>query len=165
MSRYNHKHKLGFKAYFYRTLFSAIVIAALVVCMPYGNTSSFRYQKGEPWEDEAFIAQDSFPILKLAEQVAHEQDSLKQFYEPYFRQDVDIMEQQLAGLQQDFLSLSPAAPHYFLPHLLKALLGIVEEVRSEVFTQIQLAQMGVIEADTVLLCHHIFVGSLFAKNR
>lgn len=121
MSRYNHKHKLGFKAYFYRTLFSAIVIAALVVCMPYGNTSSFRYQKGEPWEDEAFIAQDSFPILKLAEQVAHEQDSLKQFYEPYFRQDVDIMEQQLAGLQQDFLSLSPAAPHYFLPHLLNKL--------------------------------------------
>ena len=96
MSRYNHKHKLGFKAYFYRTLFSAIAIAALVVCMPHGNTSSFQYQKGEPWEEEAFIAQDSFPILKSAEQVAYEQDSLKQFYEPYFRQDVDITEQQLA---------------------------------------------------------------------
>ena len=122
MSRYNHKHKLSVKAYLYRILFSIIAIAILVVFMPHETTSAFHYQKGEPWDEEAFIAQDSFPILKPEEQVIHEQDSLRQFYVPYFRQDVDILEQQLQALRQDFHS-SPAAgiPYYFLPHLLEKL--------------------------------------------
>ena len=85
MSRYNHKHKLSLKAYLYRVLFSLIAIAILVIFMPRGNSASYHYQQGEPWEEDAFIAQDSFPILKSAEQILREQDSLKQFYEPYFQ--------------------------------------------------------------------------------
>jgi 1-deoxy-D-xylulose-5-phosphate synthase len=61
--------------------------------MPHGNNSTYHYKKGEPWEDQAFIAQDSFPILKSAEQIAREQDSLRQFYEPYFLIDEDILEE------------------------------------------------------------------------
>ena len=118
MSRYNHKHNLSVKEYLYRILFSAIAIAVLVAFMPHGTTSAFHYQKGEPWDEEAFIAQDSFPILKPAEQVAREQDSLRQFYEPYFRQDADMLEQQLAALRQDFNSPSmQGTPYYYLPHL------------------------------------------------
>ena len=117
MSRYNHKHKLSPKAILYRILFSLIAIAILVIFMPRGTTSAFHYQKGEPWEEDAFIAQDSFPILKSAEQIAQEQDSLRQFYEPYFLQDVDILEQQLAALHNDFNQKAAGTPHYFLPHL------------------------------------------------
>lgn len=118
MSRYNHKHKLSVRAYLYRILFSIAAIAILVVFMPHETTSAFHYQKGEPWDEEAFIAQDSFPILKPAEQVAREQDSLRQFYEPYFRLDTDIMEQQLAAFRQDFHSPSAVGtPYIFLPHL------------------------------------------------
>ena len=118
MSRYNHKHKLSVRAYLYRILFSIIATTILVIFMPIGNSSTYHYQKGEPWEEEAFIAQDSFPILKPAERIAREQDSLRQFYEPYFLQNVDVLEQQLQKLREDFNS-SPAAgiPHYFLPHL------------------------------------------------
>ena len=118
MSRYNHKHKLSPRAYLYRVLFSVIAIAILVVCMPHGNNAAYHYQKGEPWDEEAFIAQDSFPILKSQEQIAREQDSLKQFYEPYFRQDADVLEQQLAALKQDFSSLPmQGTPYYYQPHL------------------------------------------------
>ena len=118
MSRYNHKHKLSVRAYLYRILFSVIATAILVVFMPVGNNFTYHYQKGEPWDEEAFIAQDSFPILKPAERIAREQDSLRQFYEPYFRQNMDILEQQLQTLRQDFNSPSTAGiPHYFLPHL------------------------------------------------
>ena len=98
MSRYNHKHKLSPKAILYRVLFSIIAIAILVIFMPHGNLATYHYHKGEPWEEDAFIAQDSFPILKSAEQIAREQDSLKQFYEPYFLQDVNILEQQQQSL-------------------------------------------------------------------
>lgn len=117
MSRYNHKHQLSVKAYLYRILFSIIAIAILAVFMPRETTSAFHYQKGEPWDEEAFIAQDSFPILKPEEQVIHEQDSLRQFYEPYFRLDVDILDQQVAALQKDFHSSAVGTPYYFLPHL------------------------------------------------
>lgn len=118
MSRFNHKHSLSPRAYFYRVLFSLIAIAILVVFMPRGTTSAFHYQKGEPWDDEALIAQDSFPILKSFEQIAFEQDSLKQFYEPYFQQDEDALERQLTALREDFGSTrGQSIPHYFFPHL------------------------------------------------
>ena len=118
MSRYNHKHKLSAKAYLYRILFSLIAIAILVVFMPHGNNATFNYKVGDPWEEEAFIAQDSFPILKSSEQIAEEQESLKQKYEPYFGQDVSILEQQLQALRQDFSSLPmQGTPYYFQPHL------------------------------------------------
>ncbi|MBO7119978.1 MAG: HDIG domain-containing protein [Bacteroidaceae bacterium] len=118
MSRYNHKHKLSLRAYLYRVLFSLIAIAILVVFMPRGNSASYHYQQGEPWEEDAFIAQDSFPILKSTEQILREQDSLKQFYEPYFRQDADVMEKQLEAFRQDFNSLAmQGTPYYYQPHL------------------------------------------------
>ena len=68
MSRYNHKHSLSVKEYLYRILFSLVAIVILVLFMPRGNTSSFHYKLNEPWDDEALIAQDSFPILKSQEQ-------------------------------------------------------------------------------------------------
>lgn len=117
MSRYNHKHKLSLRAYLYRILFSLVAIAILVAFMPHGTISTFHYQKGEPWDEEAFIAQDSFPILKSAEQVAREQDSLRQFYEPYFHQNVEVLEQKLDMLQQDFNNMTPGIPYYFMTHL------------------------------------------------
>ena len=117
MSRYNHNHNLSLKAYLYRILFSLIAITILVLSMPHGNNATFHYQKGEPWDEEAFIAQDNFPILKSAEQIAREEDSLKQFYEPYFRQDINISEQQQAAFRQDFSTLATGTSHFFLPHL------------------------------------------------
>lgn len=117
MSRYNHKHKLSVKAVLYRILFSIVAIAILVAFMPHGNNSTYHYKKGEPWENQAFIAQDSFPILKSAEQIAREQDSLRQFYEPYFLNDIDILDVQLTALRNDFNSSATGTPHYFLPHL------------------------------------------------
>ena len=120
MSRYNHKHKLSVRAYLYRILFSVISTAVLVIFMaPVGKTPIYHYEKDEPWEDEALIAQDSFPILKSAELIAFEQDTLRHCYEPYFSQNTDILRQQQTALRKDF-SVPPAdvIPRYFLSHLL-----------------------------------------------
>lgn len=118
MSRYNHIHNLNVRAYLYRILFSVIATAILVVFMMLvENTSTYHFQKGEPWEDEALIAQDSFPILKPADLIVREQDSLRQFYEPYFCQDTGVLEQQLLTLRQDVSSAFAGTPQYFLRHL------------------------------------------------
>lgn len=133
MSRYNHKHILTFKDYLYRFLFSLAAVAILVAFMPHGNSTAYSYQKGEPWEDEAFIAQDSFPILKPADRVQREQDSLRQFYEPYFRLDAGILAQQQQALRQDLSAcVAKGMPYYYMPHLLEKLqyiynAGIVDE--------------------------------------
>lgn len=118
MSRYNHKHKLSAREYLYRILFSVIAIAILVVFYPRGNTSTLHYKLGEPWDEEAFIAQDSFPILKSPEQIAREQDSLKQFYAPYFRQNEELLQQQQEALRRAFKSLAmQSTPSDYQPHL------------------------------------------------
>ena len=40
MSRYNHKHSLSVREYFYRVLFSLVATAILVAFMPFGNDST-----------------------------------------------------------------------------------------------------------------------------
>lgn len=117
MNRYNHKHHLSPRGYLYRVLFMLAAIAILVLFMPKGRISTYHYQKGEPWDEEAFIAQDSFPILKSEEQILREQDSLRQFYEPYFRLETTILDEQLSLLRQDFEAhAGQGIPRYFLPH-------------------------------------------------
>lgn len=118
MSRYNHKHKLTAKAYLFRVFFSVASIVILVAFMPSTGSSHLTYQKGEPWDDEPLIAQDSFPILKSPECVAREQDSIRRYYEPYFRMDTGILALQQKALRQDFNSrMVQGLPYYFLPHL------------------------------------------------
>ena len=125
MSRYNHKHKLGIREYLYRILFCLIAIVILVAFMPRSSKSFYSYKKGEPWDEEAFIAQDSFPILKSAEQIAREQDSLKQYYAPYLKQDTEILERQVQTLNRDFESLAmQGTPRYYLTHFREKLYHI-----------------------------------------
>ena len=127
MSRYNHKHKLSVRDYAYRVLFTAASVAVLVICMPRGTASIHHFQKGEPWDEEALIAQDSFPILKSAEQVRREQDSLKQYYEPYFGQDAAVMEKQIQAFRQDFSSASGGSvPYYYQAHFVEKIRHIYQ---------------------------------------
>ena len=117
MIRYNHKHKLNVRAYLYRILFSIIAIAILVVFMlPIGSDPTYHYTENEPWENEALIAQENFPIFKSADSIAREQEDLRKRYEPYLSQDTDIPKQQLAALHQDLKS-DAGIPLYFQHHL------------------------------------------------
>ena len=139
MSRYNHKHSLSVREVLYRILFSSIAIAILVLSMPRGSVSYHHYQKGEPWEEDAFIAQDSFPILKSEEQILREKDSLRQFYAPYLRLDADVVEQQVAAFRQDFNASASGTPQFFLPHLVEKIVHIysIGIISGETLTRIE----------------------------
>ena len=76
MGRYNHKHKWEWKDYFYRVAGVILTTAILVALMPRERFVSYDFHLGEPWDGEALIAKDSFPILKSAEQLTAERDSL-----------------------------------------------------------------------------------------
>ena len=151
MSRYNHKHKLSIREYLYRILFSLIAIAILVVFMPRTSNSPFHYKEGFPWEDEAFIAQDSFPILKSPEQIAYEQDSLKQYYEPYFHQNAEAMEQQVQALRQDFDSPSmQGVPANYFSHFREKLQHIYS---IGILSTEEVAQLGEPKPERVRIYH------------
>lgn len=122
MSRYNHRRSLERKDYIYRALVSVAVIAVLMALLPRSGYSNYKYHLGEPWDESPIIAQDSFPVYKSDETLKREQDSLRQYYEPYFLWDVTVGEEMTAQLKKDFAALpSGSVPYYYLPHLLEKL--------------------------------------------
>ena len=104
MSRYNHHTRLKAKDYFYRIGASIATIAILVLCMPGEgyNIFNYSYSVGEPWDYSTIIAKDSFPVLKSEETLMREKDSLKNYYEPYFRIEQTVKEQQIVAFTKDF---------------------------------------------------------------
>lgn len=128
MSRHNRKHELHWKDYFYRTVLSITSIAFLIYFMPRETSRTYNYHLGEPWDQSPLIAQDSFPVLKPEAQLQIEKDSLKIFYEPYFKISPQIAEQETAAFESDFSqSLKNIVPGYFQNYLAKKLQYIYEQ--------------------------------------
>ena len=124
MSRYNHHTRLEAKDYFYRIGASIATIAILVLCMPGEgyNIFNYSYSVGEPWDYSTIIAKDSFPVLKSEETLMREKDSLKNYYEPYFRIEQTVKEQQIVAFTKDFKeNLQGQVPTYYLKHLIDKL--------------------------------------------
>lgn len=95
MGRYNHKHKWEWKDYIYRVIGVVLTTAILVVFMPRERFEGYDFNMGEPWEGEALIAKDSFPVLKSDEQLSAERDSLSRLIEPYFQRNTETAEIQI----------------------------------------------------------------------
>lgn len=102
MGRYNHKHKWEWKDYFYRVAGVILTTAILVALMPRERFVSYDFHLGEPWDGEALIAKDSFPILKSAEQLTAERDSLMHLIEPYFQNNTEVADSQIAAFHKAF---------------------------------------------------------------
>ena len=111
MSRYNHHHKLRTRDHLYRIFFCIASIIILVLGMPSANTSNYKYNLGEPWDNEPLIATDSFRVLKSEKDLQRERDSLKKMFEPYYaidrREAAAQVQQLIFSLQHDKKGLAP----------------------------------------------------------
>lgn len=131
MSRYNTRRTLTKRQVFGRILFIAVIFLAMTALMPRPSQRVYQYRLGEPWEEEAVISEDSFPVLKTDAMLEHERDSLRRFYSPYFYKDEEVETKQQLALKANFDSLHHAkVPNYYLSHLLEKLahvyaLGII----------------------------------------
>ncbi|MDD4158191.1 MAG: HDIG domain-containing protein [Proteiniphilum sp.] len=95
------------------------IAAVLLITYLFPRQGSFKYSfnEGRPWQYGLLTAPFDFPVYKPAEQLQAEQDSILEFYEPYFEIDEEIQKNALADFDADVnlkKKLSELPPDYKL---------------------------------------------------
>lgn len=122
MSRYNHNNDYTRRGYIFRALLSVAAIAILVFCMPRGNQVKFDFKEGKPWNYDAVIAKQNFPILKPESVLRQEHDSLLQSYKPIYILNTEMGDRQAESFKAAFdTTLSAATPARYRRHILMKL--------------------------------------------
>lgn len=118
MSRYNHKNKLSGKKVLYLAGITLAAIAIVVYFLPREERSHYQFDLGRPWRYSQLIATFDFPVYKSDENVKREQDSILQFYEPYFEINEQVEAAQIARFRKDFKEkLHEIVPAYYARHI------------------------------------------------
>ncbi|MGI6074208.1 MAG: HD family phosphohydrolase [Fermentimonas sp.] len=139
------KKKVLKNKYFIPLIF---VIAILFVTYLFPRKGSFKYtfSEGRPWQYGLLTAPFDFPIYKPADELKAEQDSILEFYEPYFNIDEDVQASALANYDADVNlkpTLSELSPEYKL-YIRKKLIELYENgiMQSEDYDQILNSRTG-----------------------
>ncbi len=79
------------------------ITAILFVTYIFPRQGSFKYSfnEGRPWQYGLLTAPFDFPVYKPADQLKAEQDSILEFYEPYFEIDEEVQKNALADFDAD----------------------------------------------------------------
>jgi putative nucleotidyltransferase with HDIG domain len=95
------------------------VIAILLITYIFPRQSSFKYNfsEGKPWQYGLLTAPFDFPIYKPDSQLKAEQDSILEFYEPYFEVNEEVELNSIANFDADVnldSKLADLSPEYKL---------------------------------------------------
>jgi putative nucleotidyltransferase with HDIG domain len=76
------------------------IVAVLLVLYFFPKEGKFRYQyqEGKPWRYGLLTAPFDFPVYKTPAEVKREQDSIMQYYQPYFRLKSEVEREQMNKL-------------------------------------------------------------------
>ena len=79
------------------------VVAILLITYIFPRQGSFKYSfnEGRPWQYGLLTAPFDFPVYKPADQLKVEQDSILEFYEPYFEVNETVYKNALADFDAD----------------------------------------------------------------
>ncbi|MBK5195738.1 MAG: HDIG domain-containing protein [Proteiniphilum sp.] len=79
------------------------IAAVLLITYIFPRQGSFKYSfnEGRPWQYGLLTAPFDFPVYKPADQLKTEQDSILEYYEPYFELDEIIERNALADFDAD----------------------------------------------------------------
>ena len=124
------------------------VTAILILTYIFPRQSSFKYtfSEGRPWQYGLLTAPFDFPIYKPANQLKAEQDSILEYYEPYFEVNDDVEINSLANFDTDVnlnTRLSELSPEYKL-YIRKSLNEVYKTgiMRSDDYDRIQKSKTG-----------------------
>ena len=83
----------------YNNIFNGVLffltIAIVVNFLPREGKFKYEFQKGKPWVHETLIAPYDFPVYKSQQQIKAEQDSILENFNPYFRYDTTVYQNQI----------------------------------------------------------------------
>lgn len=94
-----------------RTFLIIASTAIIVWFLPHNESLRIRYDIGKPWMYGSFIAKFDFPIYKTDEAVKQEQDSLAESFQPYYRYDANVEQQQIEKFRQSVASSGLPVSH------------------------------------------------------
>ena len=124
------------------------VTAILLITYIFPRQSSFKYtfNEGRPWQYGLLTAPFDFPIYKPADLLKAQQDSILEYYEPYFEVDEDAKVNSIANFDADVnlnTRLSELSLEYKL-YIRKSLNEIYETgiMRSDDFDRIKKSTSG-----------------------
>lgn len=124
------------------------VTAVLLITYIFPRQSSFKYafSEGRPWQYGLVTAPFDFPIYKPADLLKTEQDSILEYYEPYFEVNEDVQVNAIANFDADAnlnTRLSELSPDYKL-YIRKSLNDIYATgiMRSDEYDRIKNSKTG-----------------------
>lgn len=82
------------------------IVVALLIAYFFPREGKFRYQfyEGKPWRYGLLTATSDFPIYKTDAEVKTEKDSVLAKFEPYYRMNTDIENEEVDKLRTDYHS-------------------------------------------------------------
>lgn len=82
----------------------SFIITALLIAYFFPREGKFKYQfyEGKPWRYGLLTASSDFPIYKTDEEINAEKDSLLMNFEPYYRIDPEIQQQEIEKLRNKY---------------------------------------------------------------
>ena len=80
------------------------IVAALLIAYFFPREGKFRYQfyEGKPWRYGLLTAPSDFPIYKTDEEVQSERDSVLRTFEPYYRQNAEVITKEVERLRNNY---------------------------------------------------------------
>lgn len=78
-----------------------ISIILITYLFPRQGGFKFSFSEGRPWQYSLLTAPYDFPIYKSAEQLKEEQDSILQYYEPYYSIDDEVQKNAIMDFDAD----------------------------------------------------------------
>jgi putative nucleotidyltransferase with HDIG domain len=122
MSKFNHKKSLALKDYLIRAAILLASVALIVYLLPHEGKFNYQYEVGKPWRYGHLIATFDFPIYKDSSSIQMERDSVLHQYQPYYRINSKIENEQIDRLQNAFnTTLKGQVPPSYLPYIVNAM--------------------------------------------
>ena len=110
MEKTDQKQATKSRHFLTRGLIIATTILLIVWFLPREEGQMFHYGVGRPWTSGSVIAKFDFPIYKTDEVIVHEQDSLKDQFQPYYNYDTDVEKRMEEKFLKDFSAGLPGLP-------------------------------------------------------
>ena len=108
MNRYNQQNELTPKALIYRIVITLAALIIVCLYMPRDEQQTYQFDLGKPWRYSQLIATYDFPVYKSQETIQKEQDSILQYYEPYFAIAPSVGQQQIERFKTTIAAQKPA---------------------------------------------------------
>ena len=106
-----HSNEMNYwRNFFTRSAIIVVTVALIVWFMPREEGKQFRYGIDKPWTYGPVIAKFDFPIYKTDEVIKHEQDSLLNTLQPYYKYDETIEKEMIEKFLTDFQNGLPGLP-------------------------------------------------------